>query len=112
MLEVSRWRSRRPPPATNSFSRAEVSRETDVPIVSTRASRAAMSVGAAPPDMAALLARVDTIGTSVSRLTSALEKEFVAGGGLRDLHRLTSSMAHTSDQLSTVIANQDRNVTV
>jgi phospholipid/cholesterol/gamma-HCH transport system substrate-binding protein len=69
-------------------------------------------VGAAPADMGAILARVDTIGTSVSRLASAIEKEFVAGGGLRDLRRMTASMATTSEQLSRVIANQDRNVTV
>jgi phospholipid/cholesterol/gamma-HCH transport system substrate-binding protein len=69
-------------------------------------------VGPAPPDMGAILARVDTIGTSVSRLLSAMEKEFVQGGGLRDLRRTTASMATTSEQLSRVIANQDRNVTV
>jgi phospholipid/cholesterol/gamma-HCH transport system substrate-binding protein len=69
-------------------------------------------VGAPPTDMGAILARVDTIGTSVSRLASAIEKEFVAGGGLRDLRRMTASMATTSEQLSRVIANQDRNVTV
>lgn len=69
-------------------------------------------VGAGPPDMSAILARVDTIGTSVARLASAIEKEFVTGGGLRDLRRITASMATTSGQLSTVIANQDRNVTI
>lgn len=66
-------------------------------------------VGASPPDMAAILARVDTIGTSVSRIAGTLEKEFVTNGGLRDLRRMTASMASTSDQLSRVIANQDRN---
>ena len=69
-------------------------------------------IGPATPDMAAILARVDTIGTSVSRLASAIEKEFVTGGGLRDLRRMTASMATTSAQLSTVIANQDRNLSV
>jgi phospholipid/cholesterol/gamma-HCH transport system substrate-binding protein len=69
-------------------------------------------VGAGPPDMGAILARVDTIGTSVSRLASAIEKEFVSDGGLRDLHRSISSFNTLSGQLSTVIANQDRNVTV
>jgi len=71
-----------------------------------------VAVGSATTDMAAILARVDTIGTSVSRLASALETEFVKNGGLHDLRRLTASMATTSDQLSRVIANQDRNVTV
>jgi phospholipid/cholesterol/gamma-HCH transport system substrate-binding protein len=69
-------------------------------------------VGAPPPDMAAILARVDTIGTSVSRLAMAIEKEFVQNGGLHDLRRLTASMVRTSDQLSVVIANQDRNVSL
>jgi phospholipid/cholesterol/gamma-HCH transport system substrate-binding protein len=69
-------------------------------------------VGASPPDMGAILARVDTIGTSVSRLTSALEKEFVSGGGLRDLHRTVASVSALSGQLATVIANQDRNISL
>jgi phospholipid/cholesterol/gamma-HCH transport system substrate-binding protein len=69
-------------------------------------------VGAGPPDMGAILARVDTIGNSVSRLASAIEKEFVSDGGLRDLHRSIASFNTLSGQLSTVIANQDRNVTV
>jgi phospholipid/cholesterol/gamma-HCH transport system substrate-binding protein len=69
-------------------------------------------VGASPPDMGAILARVDTIGTSVSRLASAIEQEFVTAGGLRDLHRSIASFNTLSGQLSTVIANQDRNVTV
>lgn len=69
-------------------------------------------VGPAPADMGMILARVDTIGTSVSRLAGALEKEFVTNGGLRDLRRMTASMASTSDQLTRVIANQDRNLTV
>lgn len=71
-----------------------------------------VAIGPPTPDMAAILARVDTIGTSVSRLATALETEFVKNGGLHDLRRLTGSMAATSDQLSRVIANQDRNVTV
>ena len=71
-----------------------------------------VAIGAPTPDMAAILARVDTIGTSVSRLATTIEKEFVTNGGLRDLRRLTGSMASTSDQLQRVIANQDRNFTV
>ena len=69
-------------------------------------------VGDAPPDMGAILARVDTIGTSVSRLTAAIEKEFVTGGGLRDLRRSVASISTLSGQLSTVIANQDRNISL
>lgn len=69
-------------------------------------------VGPAPADMGAILARVDTIGRSVERLASAIEKEFVAGGGLRDLRRTIASTTALSAQLSTVIANQDRNLTV
>jgi phospholipid/cholesterol/gamma-HCH transport system substrate-binding protein len=69
-------------------------------------------VGAGPPDMGAILARVDTIGTSISRLTSALEAEFVQGGGLRDLRRSVASMSRVSEQLYTVMANQDRNLTL
>jgi phospholipid/cholesterol/gamma-HCH transport system substrate-binding protein len=71
-----------------------------------------VKIGAPTPDMATILARVDTIGTSVSRIATALENEFVKGGGLHDLRRLTASMATTSDQLQRVIANQDRNFSV
>jgi phospholipid/cholesterol/gamma-HCH transport system substrate-binding protein len=69
-------------------------------------------VGPAPADMGAILARVDTIGRSVERLASAIEKEFVTEGGLRDLRRSVASFAALSGQLSTVVANQDRNVTL
>jgi phospholipid/cholesterol/gamma-HCH transport system substrate-binding protein len=71
-----------------------------------------VKIGPPTPDMAQILARVDTIGTSVSRLATALENEFVTGGGLHDLRRLTASMATTSEQLSRVIANQDRSLTL
>jgi phospholipid/cholesterol/gamma-HCH transport system substrate-binding protein len=68
--------------------------------------------GAAPPDMGAILARVDTIGTSISLLTKALQDEFVTNGGLRDLRRSVASISTVSGQLSTVIANQDRNISL
>jgi phospholipid/cholesterol/gamma-HCH transport system substrate-binding protein len=68
--------------------------------------------GAPPPDMGAILARVDTIGTSVTRLTAAIEKEFVTNGGLRDLRRSVASISAVSGQLSTLIANQDRNISL
>jgi phospholipid/cholesterol/gamma-HCH transport system substrate-binding protein len=69
-------------------------------------------VGPAPPDIGAILARVDTIGTSISKLTGALQQEFVTNGGLRDLRRSVASIGTVSGQLSTVIANQDRNISL
>jgi phospholipid/cholesterol/gamma-HCH transport system substrate-binding protein len=62
--------------------------------------------------MGAILARVDTIGTSISLLTKALQDEFVTNGGLRDLRRSVASISTVSGQLSTVIANQDRNISL
>jgi phospholipid/cholesterol/gamma-HCH transport system substrate-binding protein len=69
-------------------------------------------VGPSTPDMADILGRVDSIGGSVQRLAAAIEKEFVASGGLRDLRRSAANTATLSAQLSTVLARQDQNVTL
>src|SRR6185436_12164549 len=37
-------------------------------------------VGPAPPDVATIMARVDTIGSSVARLVTAIENQFVKDG--------------------------------
>jgi phospholipid/cholesterol/gamma-HCH transport system substrate-binding protein len=66
--------------------------------------------GAPTPDMAEILLRVDSIGNSVNRLASAVEKELVVSGGLRDLRRTIASTVTISNQLQGVLANQDRNV--
>jgi phospholipid/cholesterol/gamma-HCH transport system substrate-binding protein len=69
-------------------------------------------VGPSPPDMGEILRRVDSIGSSVSRMTAAFETELIASGGLRDLRRTIANTTTLSGQLSTVLATQDRNVTV
>jgi phospholipid/cholesterol/gamma-HCH transport system substrate-binding protein len=66
--------------------------------------------GAPTPDMAEILLRVDSIGNSVNRLASAVEKELITSGGLRDLRRTIANTVTISSQLQTVLANQDRNV--
>jgi phospholipid/cholesterol/gamma-HCH transport system substrate-binding protein len=66
--------------------------------------------GAPTPDMADILLRVDSIGNSVNRLASAVEKELVVSGGLRDLRRTIANTVTISNQLSSVLATQDRNV--
>jgi phospholipid/cholesterol/gamma-HCH transport system substrate-binding protein len=58
-----------------------------------------------------ILSRVDSIGTTVSQLTRALQVEVVEAGTLRDLHKTITSAAALSTELHGVIAEQNRNIT-
>ena len=58
----------------------------------------------------ALTARADTISASLGRITSAMELEFVRGGGLRDIRATISNMNRLSAQMSGVVAEQNRNL--
>lgn len=66
--------------------------------------------GPPTPDIATILTRVDSIGMSISRLTSAMDRDLIASGGLKDLRRLIANTTTMSAQLQTVMANQDRNL--
>lgn len=68
--------------------------------------------GAPTPDIGTILTRVDSIGMSIARLTSAMDQDLVASGGLRDLRRLIANTTSMSAQLQSVMANQDRNLTI
>ncbi|HJQ21745.1 MAG TPA: MlaD family protein [Gemmatimonadaceae bacterium] len=58
----------------------------------------------------ALQARADTITGSLSRVTRALETEFIQTGGLRDLRQTVASVNRLTQQMSTMIAEQNRNM--
>jgi phospholipid/cholesterol/gamma-HCH transport system substrate-binding protein len=58
----------------------------------------------------ALTARADTITGALSRVARAFETQFVQEGGLRDLRQAVGSMNRLTIQLSTVAAEQNRNL--
>lgn len=68
--------------------------------------------GEPTPDIGTILTRVDSIGMSIAKLTSAMDKDLIASGGLKDLRRLIANTTTMSAQLQSVMANQDRNLTV
>ena len=67
--------------------------------------------GAPAANFDQILSRVDSIGTTVSQLTRALQVEVVEAGTLRDLHKTITSAAALSTELHGVIAEQNRNIT-
>jgi len=58
-----------------------------------------------------LTAQMDSISRSVARITKALEVEFIQAGALRDLRRTAASAATFSNQLQSIAAEQNRNLT-
>jgi phospholipid/cholesterol/gamma-HCH transport system substrate-binding protein len=75
-------------------------------------------VGPADTDIQAIMNRVDSIGATVQLMTKALNAELVASGGLKDIRKtmanaadLSNSAARLSIQLSTIAAEQNRNLT-
>lgn len=60
----------------------------------------------------ALTGRADSIMVTVARITRSMEAEFVAGGGMRDLRASVASMNRLLTQMSAIVAEQNRNLTV
>lgn len=60
----------------------------------------------------ALTGRADSIMVTVARITRSMESEFVAGGGMRDLRASVASMNRLLTQMSAIVAEQNRNLTV
>lgn len=58
----------------------------------------------------ALQARADTIATSLSRITRALESELVAAGGVRELRETIGGLNRLVTQIQRVVTEQDKNV--
>jgi len=60
----------------------------------------------------ALQARADTVTASLSRITKAFETEVVQAGGLRDIRQTIGSMNRLMGQMSGVVAEQNRNLSM
>lgn len=67
--------------------------------------------GLGPPTVTQLMQRADSIAASVQAMTAALQQEFVAAGGFRDMRRTIASAQQLTAQLSAVAAEQNRNMT-
>jgi phospholipid/cholesterol/gamma-HCH transport system substrate-binding protein len=66
--------------------------------------------GPATPDISQIMDRVDSIGQSLSVLTTALRTQVIEAGTLKDIHRTIASAATLSTQLQSVVAQQNRNL--
>jgi phospholipid/cholesterol/gamma-HCH transport system substrate-binding protein len=66
--------------------------------------------GPSPPGIAEILARVDTIGRRVSRITAALEDQLVAGGAFRDVRETIDAAQRLTLQLNRVATEQSQNL--
>jgi len=67
--------------------------------------------GPASAGIAQLTAKADSITTSVAALTSAMNKELVAGGGLADLRMTLAGTNKLMGQLSAIAATQSMQLT-
>lgn len=75
-------------------------------------------VGPSAPGLAQLTGKADSISTSVNAITTALQKELVASGGITDLRRslaasnqLMVNMNRLVSQFSVIAAEQNRQLT-
>lgn len=64
--------------------------------------------GEPPPGIAELTAKADSIGGSVNAITTALNKELVAGGGIADLRKTLAGTNTLVAQLSQIAAEQSK----
>lgn len=67
-----------------------------------------LRAGVPPVSITDALARVDTIGRSVQALTTALQTELVAAGGLQDIRKTLANTERLTAQLSSIAAEQSR----
>lgn len=67
---------------------------------------------AATSGIDALTAKADTITGSLGRVARAFETQFVQEGGIRELRQTVAAMNRLTTQLSSVAAEQNRNLTV
>lgn len=76
-------------------------------------------VGPSSPGIAQITSKADSIATSVNALTTALNKELVASGGITDLRKALASsnqlmlnVNRLASQFSTIAAEQNRQLTM
>lgn len=65
-------------------------------------------VGPSGPGIAQLTSKADSIATSVNSITTALQSELIAAGGVRDLRSTLAGMNRLVAQFSVIAAEQNR----
>jgi phospholipid/cholesterol/gamma-HCH transport system substrate-binding protein len=70
-----------------------------------------LPVGPSTPGIAELTSKADSITRSVNAMTSALEHEMVAGGGIRDLRNTISATNRLVNEFAAVASEQSRQLT-
>ncbi len=68
-------------------------------------------VGPSAPGLSEITAKADSVGTSVNALTREMERELVAGGGIRDMRQALAGTNRLIAQLAVVAAEQNRQLT-
>ncbi|MDP9201771.1 MAG: MlaD family protein [Gemmatimonadota bacterium] len=68
-------------------------------------------VGPSTPGIAELTSKADSITRSVNAMTSALEREMVAGGGIRDLRNTIAATNRMVNEFAAVASEQSRQLT-
>ena len=68
-------------------------------------------IGPSTPGIAELTSKADSITRSVNKMTSALEHEMVAGGGIRDLRNTISATNRMVNEFAAVASEQSRQLT-
>lgn len=94
------------------FGDAAIGLKADSPSGPKYAAGDTVPTRAATGGLDALTGRADSIMVTVARITRSMEAEFVAGGGMRDLRASVASMNRLLTQMSAIVAEQNRNLTV
>ncbi|MDP9278563.1 MAG: MlaD family protein [Gemmatimonadota bacterium] len=68
-------------------------------------------IGPSTPGIADLTTKADSITRSVNAMTSALEREMVAGGGIRDLRNTIAATNRMVNEFAAVASEQSRQLT-
>jgi phospholipid/cholesterol/gamma-HCH transport system substrate-binding protein len=76
------------------------------------AKRDTIPVGKGTPTTGDLLSKADSIALDVESITSAIRSEFVSGGGIADLRKVTGEMAALVAELGQIASAQSRELTI
>lgn len=68
-------------------------------------------VGPSAPGLSEITAKADSVGTSVNALTREMERELVAGGGIRDMRQAMAGTNRLIAQFTILAAEQNRQLT-
>ncbi|MEP6857518.1 MAG: MlaD family protein [Gemmatimonadales bacterium] len=68
-------------------------------------------IGPSTPGIADLTSKADSITKSVNAMTTALEREMVAGGGIRDLRQTIAATNRMVNEFAAVASEQSRQLT-